>query len=51
MNLGAGIVTTAQGSGVTIRSRNGLVAGGQYAVWSLTKFLSDTWILAGDVTT
>jgi hypothetical protein len=50
MNLGAGIVTTAQGSGVTIRSRNGLVAGGQYAVWSLTKFLSDTWILAGDVT-
>ena len=50
MQLGSGTVTTAQGSGVTIRSRNGLVSNGQYAVWSLTKFLSDTWILAGDVT-
>jgi len=46
--LGSGLVTLAAGSGVTIRQRNGLNAGGQYAMWSVIKIDSDTWSLAGD---
>lgn len=48
---GAGQVTIAAGSGVTIRSRNGLKLAGQYAVATLRKVATNTWIAAGDLTT
>lgn len=48
---GAGQVTVAAGSGVTIRSRGGaLKTAGQYAEASLTKRAADEWVLSGDVT-
>jgi len=48
--IGAGLVTMS-GAGVTFHHRNGLVSGGQYAVWSITKKATDTWAVAGDLTT
>lgn len=48
--IGAGLVTMS-GAGVTFQHRNGLVSGGQYAVWSITKTATDTWAVAGDLTT
>jgi hypothetical protein len=48
--LGAGQVTVTPAGGVTIRSRNGLKLGGQYAVATLYKRATDEWVLAGDVT-
>ena len=48
--LGAGLVTMS-GGGVTFNNRNGLVSGGQYAVWSITKTATNTWTVAGDLTT
>ena len=48
--IGAGLVTM-EGAGVIFTSRNGLVSGGQFAVWSITKTLSDTWAVAGDLVT
>lgn len=47
--IGAGLVTMA-GTGVTFNNRNGLISGGQHAVWSITKTLTDTWAVAGDLT-
>jgi hypothetical protein len=47
---GAGTVTMAPGSGVTLQSRNGLVSGGQYAMWSIVKKATDTWAVTGDLT-
>lgn len=47
--LGAGQVTVSPGSGVTINSRNGTKLAGQYAVGTLIKTGTDTWLLAGDV--
>ena len=43
--LGAGLVTFAQGAGVTINSANGLAMSGQYAAASLIKTATDTWSL------
>ena len=48
--IGAGLVTMS-GAGVTFNNRNGLVSGGQYAMWSITKTDTDTWAVAGDLTT
>lgn len=49
---GAGQVTVAAGSGVTIRSRGGaLKLAGQYAEAALTKRATDEWVLSGDITT
>lgn len=48
--IGAGLVTMS-GGGVTFNNRNGLVSGGQNAVWSITKTATDTWAVAGDLTT
>jgi hypothetical protein len=48
--IGAGLVTMS-GSGVTLNSRNGLVSGGQYAGWSITKTATNTWAVFGDLTT
>ena len=46
---GAGQVTVAAGSGVTIRSNGAkLKLNGQYAVASLIKIATDEWILAGN---
>jgi hypothetical protein len=45
---GAGLTTIVAGSGVTIRSRNGLKMGGQYATATLYKRATDEWILSGD---
>lgn len=47
---GAGQTTINPGSGVTIRSRNGLKLAGQYAVATLHKIGTNEWIAAGDLT-
>ena len=51
VQTGAGQVTIAQGSGVTVSSRSGLKLAGQWAVAVLRKRSTDGWILAGDTTT
>lgn len=48
---GAGATTILAGSGVTIRNRNGLVLGGQYAVATLYKRGTNEWIAGGDLKT
>lgn len=50
--LGAGQVTVAQGAGVTINkpSTQGLKLVGQYSEATLTKYATDTWLLAGHIT-
>lgn len=48
---GAGQVTFAPGSGVTIRSPNGTKTGQLYGVACLAKIAADEWVIYGDVTT
>ena len=47
--IGAGELTIAAGSGVTLNSRNGTDTAGQYAIAVLRKTATDTWVLGGDV--
>lgn len=47
--VGTGDCTIVAGSGVTIRSRNGLKLAGQYAVATAHKIATNEWILAGDL--
>lgn len=48
--LGAGQVSIVATSGVTLESRGNLTdLSGQYAVASLRKRATDTWVLAGDL--
>lgn len=50
MQLGAGQVTIAAGSGVTIRSEGSkLKMKGQYAVATLVKIDTDTWVAVGNL--
>lgn len=49
--IGAGQVTIAPGSGVTIGSRNGTKLAGQYAIGTLIKIDTNTWLSVGDITT
>lgn len=50
MQLGAGQVTVAAGSGVTLRSAGSLVkTSAQYAVATLVKIASDEWVLLGNL--
>lgn len=45
---GAGVITLTPGSGVTIRSYNGLLAtAGQYAAGTARKIGTDEWLAAG----
>jgi len=47
---GAGTTTVQQGSGVTIRSRGGLITlAGPYAEATLSKRATDEWMLSGDL--
>lgn len=46
---GAGQITVAAGSGVTINKYGGLKTAGQYAVMQLIKVASDTWTCIGGV--
>jgi hypothetical protein len=48
---GAGPVTLAPGSGVTLRSRSGLKTAGQYAVIHCVKVAADEWQIYGDTAT
>jgi len=48
--LGVGLVTMS-GADVTFNNRNGLVSGGNKAMWSITKTATDTWAVGGDLTT
>jgi hypothetical protein len=50
--LGAGQVTVTEGSGVTVNrpSTLGLKLIGQYSEATLTKYATDTWLLAGHIT-
>ncbi|MDV7340962.1 hypothetical protein RYZ26_15255 [Terasakiella sp. A23] len=47
--VGAGLVTMG-GAGITFYSRAGLISGGQYAIWSITKVAANTWSVVGDLT-
>jgi len=47
---GAGQVTIAAGSGVTINYTPGLKLRAQYSVASLVQTATNTWLLSGDVT-
>ena len=47
---GAGQVTIAEGSGVTIHSENGLKTNAQYAQYSLIKVATDEWRASGGLT-
>jgi hypothetical protein len=50
LQLGAGQVTVAAGSGVTLRSQGSKVKlNGQYALATLVKVASDEWVLVGNV--
>ena len=46
---GTGELIVSPISGVTIRSRNGLKLGGQYALATIIKTATNEWVLAGDV--
>lgn len=49
--LGAGQTTIVAGAGVTLRSYNSrLKLSGQYAVASVIKIATDTWLVAGNLT-
>lgn len=48
---GAGQTTLVPDTGVTIRSRNGLKLGGQYAMATLHKIGTNEWMAGGDLTT
>lgn len=48
---GAGTVTLAGDAGVTVRSRPGLVSGGQYALFFIWKQDDNVWVASGDLTT
>ncbi len=47
--IGAGQVTVAQGSGVTVSATPGLKFRAQYAGATLVKTATDTWLLFGDL--
>ena len=49
-NLGTGVVTFVEASGVTIRSSLTLVMHGQYSVCMLRKIAANTWVLTGERT-
>jgi hypothetical protein len=50
MQYGTAQVTIAAASGVTLNFKNGFTTSGQYAVISLIKIGTDTWVVAGDAT-
>jgi hypothetical protein len=51
MQLGAGQVTITPGAGVTIRSAGSkLKTSAQYAVSTVVKIASDTWVAVGNLT-
>lgn len=48
---GAGQITLVGAGGVTLNSGHGLKTSAQWATVSLTKILTDTWVVSGDTTT
>lgn len=50
LQTGAGQVTIAAGSGVTINNRTGLKAAGQHARLTLQRITANTWQLSGETT-
>jgi hypothetical protein len=50
-NKGAGLITWAAGSGVTIRTPRGAKIAVQYGLSQAVQVVADTWVIAGDVTT
>ena len=51
LQLGAGQVTVAAGSGVTLRAQGSKVKlNGQYAIGTLVKIAADEWVLVGNTT-
>jgi hypothetical protein len=49
--IGTGQITIAPGSGVTIRSPNGLKISAQYGVATLYKRGTNEWVISGSITT
>lgn len=47
IQIGAGQVTVAEGSGVTVNAKTGLLLEDQYAAASLLKVGTDSWVLIG----
>ena len=48
--LGAGIITVTAGAGVTLNSRGDVFdTAGQYSMLTIVKFLSDEWLVSGDM--
>jgi hypothetical protein len=50
VQLGAGLTTIVQGTSATLRARNGLKLGGQYAQAGLLWLATDTYSVGGDTT-
>ena len=49
VQVGAGQVTVAAGSGVTVRTSETLLLAGQWAAASLYKRAADEWVLVGNL--
>lgn len=49
LQLGAGQVTVAGASGVTVNATPGLKLRAQYSAATLVKTASNTWVLVGDI--
>lgn len=50
IQLGAGQVTLTAGAGVTFQTPSSATTRAQYSTVAMIKILTDTWILAGDLT-
>jgi len=49
--IGAGQITIAAGTGVTLRAPNGAKTAKQYSIIGLIKRGTDEWVISGDATT
>jgi len=49
LNIGAGVVTTAAGAGVTLNGTPGLKLRAQWSSATLIKRASETWVVIGDL--
>jgi hypothetical protein len=47
--IGVGIITVAQGSGVTVNATPSLALRARYSGATLVKLATDTWLLVGDL--
>jgi hypothetical protein len=48
VQMGSGVVTITTGTGVSLNGRNGKRTAGQYAMATIYKTTTDTWLIGGD---